>query len=60
MERSNEAYTAGVLSDDFAGTEVVVFVDALEILAFLKVLDRKGREIRYTSMFAWIAANQLV
>lgn len=60
MERSNEAYTTGVRSDDLAGTEVVVFVDALEILAFLEVLDRKEREIRRTSMFAWIAANQLV
>lgn len=60
VERGNEAYTTSVRSDDLAGTQIVVFVDALEIFAFFEELDRQEREIPHTSMFAWIAANQPV
>lgn len=45
-------YAARVQSEDLAGTQIVVFVDALEILAVLEELERESCDQRPTLMFA--------
>lgn len=41
MENHMHTYAARVQSEDLAGTQIVVFVDALEIFAVLEELERE-------------------